>query len=95
VRENTVWRHIDRAFATPVTRSDDAAEYVATQVIAELFRDQGFDGVAYKSSFGSKAFTLALFELAAAKLHSCHLYEVTKAVFKFSETANPYFVSNK
>lgn len=45
-KEMAVWAHIDRAFAEPMTRSDDSAEYVATQILAELFKREGFEGIA-------------------------------------------------
>jgi hypothetical protein len=40
-RERKVWKDIDRAFAEPVTRADDTAEYAPTQIVAELFRENG------------------------------------------------------
>lgn len=39
--EKAVWIDIDNAFSQPVTLSDDAADYVPTQILAELFRDAG------------------------------------------------------
>lgn len=47
-----VWRDIDRAFSEPVTAADDHADYAAIQFLAELFRHNGFDGIAYRSAFG-------------------------------------------
>src|SRR3989338_7454686 len=41
-REEAVWAHIDHAFAAPVSRSDDVADYVSTQIIAELFKTSEF-----------------------------------------------------
>lgn len=49
----SVWSHIDYAFSRPVTRSDNTAEYAATQIIAEVFRSEGYDGVIYKSAFAA------------------------------------------
>lgn len=46
--EKIVWAAIDSAFSQPVTDSDDIADYAATQIIAELFHQEGYDGVAYK-----------------------------------------------
>jgi hypothetical protein len=40
-----VWKDIDRALAQPVTDDHDTADYVPTQVLAEAFREHGFDGV--------------------------------------------------
>ena len=46
-----VWRDIDRAFAQPVLRSDNTAFYAPTQLIAEFFRLEGFEGIIYGSAF--------------------------------------------
>ena len=43
-REKAVWAHIGQAFSEPMTRRDDSADYVPTQIIAELFKREGFDG---------------------------------------------------
>ena len=92
-REEAVWTHIDHAFAAPVNRSDDVADYVPTQIIAELFKASEFDGVAYRSSLGH-GHNIALFDLDAAKLVNCFLFEVKKITFDFAEAANPYFLRN-
>src|SRR5262252_4924229 len=46
-----------------------------TQIIAELFKRHGFDGVAYKSSLGP-GHNIAFFDLDAADLINCFLFEV-------------------
>lgn len=51
-REESVWAQIDRAFARPISPSDDIADYVPTQIIAELFKANNFNGIAYRSSLG-------------------------------------------
>lgn len=91
-RMKAVWVHIDRAFAEPMTRSDDSADYVPTQIIAELFKREGFDGVGYKSNFGDDGFNLALFDLDAAEPINCGLYRVDRVQLDSSEQDNPYFV---
>jgi hypothetical protein len=93
--EKSVWGAIDRAFAEPVTRSDETAEYSATQAIAELFRSNGYDGVVYKSSFGKRGFNVALFDTKCAKLLNCSLYKARNVQIDFHEDANPYFVVKK
>lgn len=75
-RERSVWQDIDRAFSTPVTLSDDTADYVPTQVLAEHFKKFGLDGVAYGSSLGP-GHNVVLFDVNVVRLHSCHLAEVT------------------
>lgn len=90
-RERHVWSDIDHAFSRPVTSSDDTASYVPTQLLAELFKTAGYDGVAYRSSLGS-GHNIALFDLDAADLVNCVLFEATQVEIKFAQTGNPYFV---
>jgi hypothetical protein len=91
-RVEAVWSDIARAFRTPVTRDDDIASYAATQIIAEVFRNEGFDGLAYRSAFGADQFTIALFDLDAAELTMCSLHEIRDVELKHAETSNPYYV---
>jgi hypothetical protein len=61
-----VWRWIDLAFSEPVDREDSTVDYVPTQIIAELFKTNGFGGVKYRSVFnGGK--NLALFDVDSAR----------------------------
>lgn len=90
-REESVWAHIDQAFARPVSPSDEIADYVPTQIIAELFKANNFDGVAYRSSLGD-GHNVALFDLDMAKLVSCFLFRAKNIRFEFEESANPYIV---
>jgi hypothetical protein len=91
--EKAVWSHIDRAFSEPMARRDNIADYVPTQIIAELFKREGFGGVAYKSNFGDEGYNIAIFDIDAAVLINCGLYKITGIDIKFSEQDNPYFVS--
>jgi len=90
-QERAVWNDIDRAFSEPVTVSDSTADYAPTQILSEMFKREGYDGVAYKSNLGS-GFNLVLFDPNAADLINCFLFRVKSVVFKFDEAANPYFV---
>lgn len=93
-REIAVWADIDRAFAKPLTPNDETAEYVPTQIIAELFKSKGFDGIAYRSAFGGGGgYNIVLFDLNDANLVSCTLYELKAIKHEFQEAANPYFVA--
>jgi hypothetical protein len=91
--EKAVWSDINRAFAEPMTRSDDSADYVATQILAELFKKEGFDGIVYKSNFGEEGYNIALFDIAAADLINCVLYQVDSIEFKFSQADNMYYIT--
>jgi len=88
-REEAVWAGIDRAFATPVTTIDDSADYAPTQVIAEFFKINGFDGIMYRSSLG-KGKNIALFEIQSADIIKCFLFEHCCPI-KFKEKGqNPH-----
>lgn len=90
-----VWTSVDRAFSDPVRSEDDMAGYAPTQVIAERFRKEGYDGVVYKSPFGEDGFNVALFDIDSADCVNGFLYEAKSIEIEFKETANPYYVSPK
>jgi hypothetical protein len=92
-RERAVWRDIDRAFSRPVTRCDDTADYAPTQILAELFRENGLDGVAYGSSLG-KGHNIGLFDVEAAAPENCGLVQIRAVKLDLSVAANPYFVTH-
>lgn len=88
-----VWSEIDRAFTKPVTRSDETGEYVATQILVELFKDLGYDGISYRSAFGERSKNLALFDLDCAELTTCQLHEATHVKLNFRDRDSPYWVN--
>ncbi len=90
-KEKAVWADIDRAFSRPVTPSDRSSDYVPTQIIAELFKNKGFDGVCYRSVLAD-GLNIALFDINAAKIVNCFLYEVEEIKFSFQQSGNPYFL---
>jgi len=90
-KEKAVWAHIDKAFSEPVTQSENQAHYAPTQIVAELFKKNGFDGVAYKSLL-AEGYNIALFDPKVAEMLNCFLYEANKVTFEFHEAASPYFL---
>jgi hypothetical protein len=44
-----LWEDINDAFAEPVTSTDEVADYAPTQILGELFKCAGYDGIRYKS----------------------------------------------
>lgn len=62
----TIWRWIDKEFSGPVEHNDKIADYVPTQIIAELFKTNGFDGIQYKSLFNDGK-NLALYDIDSAE----------------------------
>jgi len=89
-REEAVWLMIDRAFSEPVAASDDVADYAPTQILSEFFREQGIDGVVYKSGLG-EGFNIALFDIEAATPINCSLFNVKEITVEIEETTNPWF----
>jgi len=91
VRAKRVWSDIDEAFGEPVQRSDDAAEYVPTQVIAELFRRQGYDGLGYNSAVGEGQ-NVALFNLEAMTFLRSDIVRVTGIKIEVEESDGGRFI---
>jgi len=83
--EKAVWSDIDRAFSAPADRSDDAAEYAPTQILAELFRSLGYDGVAYKSAFGEDGYNVAIFDIDNFEVGWCRLFRVKDITHKIEQ----------
>jgi hypothetical protein len=88
-RERAVWADVDRAFSTPVNPSDDLADYAPTQIVAELFRDRGLDGIGYRSALGD-GHNVALFDIDSVELESCVLVDVTDVKFKIRMYGSGY-----
>ena len=87
-REEVVWTHIDQAFSKPATPADDSADYVPTQILAELFKNEGYDGIAYKSAFGDNGLNIVLFDLDDAEFRSCALFRTKSLDFQFEQDEN-------
>jgi len=83
-REESLWTCVGEAFTWPVTPNDNVADYVPTQIIAELLKVNGFDGIKYRSSVG-KGQNIVLFELDVAELMERHLVRVNNVEFAFAE----------
>lgn len=83
-REKSVWAYIDKGFSRPITPNENQAHYVPTQVIAELFKSIGYDGVKYKSMLGN-GYNIALFDIKSADFLQSFLYEVKSLSFQFDK----------
>ena len=82
--ENILWRWIGYAFATPVAETEDAVDYVPTQIIAEAIKDNGYDGVSYRSSVADGV-NYALFDVKkCAKIEESKLMYTQSIKYKFS-----------
>jgi RES domain-containing protein len=85
-RADGIWVAIDRAFATPVNKEDEAKDYIPTQVLADLFKAEGYDGLVYKSLLSDDGFNIALFNLNDAMVINCGLSKLDSIDFKFTDT---------
>ena len=90
-KENAVWIDIDNAFSCPVTRSDEMADYVPTQILSELFHHHGYDGLVYRSQFGERGYNIALFEVQDAEVINAAPYKVTAIDVKYEKIGNRWF----
>ena len=87
--EEVVWSDIGQAFSAPTIRRDNVADYAATQILAELFKKAGYDSIVYRSNFGEDGYNIALFDIEAAKLINCCLFQVKGVDVKFYQAGNP------
>jgi len=87
-KEELVWVEIDNAFSRPVTVTDNTADYVPTQILAEHFRSMGYEALIYRSKFGEKGYNVVLFNPADAETINCAPYDVTDIEVKFSQSGN-------
>ena len=65
-KQKAVWTDIDNAFSRPVCRTDDPTEYVPTQILAELFRDAGYEAITYRSVLREQGYNIVIFDTADA-----------------------------
>ncbi len=90
----TIWRWIDIAFIEPVNRDDNTADYVPTQIIAERFKMNGFDGIKYDSLFNSGK-NLALYDINSAKqIDNGKVIKVTRLDIDFKQI-HPFMFGGK
>lgn len=87
--EEVILAIVDRIFSKPVSNDLSSANYLATQIISEKCEASGYDGVIYKSRLGP-GLNLALFDLDAARLTWCGLFQTTKVSFEFTYLDKSY-----
>ena len=87
-REGSVWSGINASFSQPVSPSDNVAEYAPTQVLAESFRNAGYEGVMYRSTLG-RGMNVALFNPALAQVFRRSIFSVSSVHFEFFAIPTP------
>jgi len=86
--ESENWLGIAHAFAVPITDADDKGQYTPTQILAEVFKSDGFDGIKYQSLLTAdvdSGLSYALFNLNDAELFECKVCTVKSITHEFSE----------
>jgi len=64
-----------------VSSDDNGGDYIPTQIIAEMFKREGFAGIVYKSLLFEDGFNIALFNLDDASVVNCALYKAASISF--------------
>lgn len=82
-----VWNDISRAFSRPVSRDDEQSTYLPTQILAEAFKAEGFDGLAYRSGL-ERGTNVVLFNVRVAKLTHRFVYTLKKVRYDFEAVSN-------
>lgn len=88
VKEKEVWTRVNRAFSQPVTIEDQDKDYIPTQIISELFKSSGFDGIKYKSMLTSGN-NYALFNLKDAIPTNGVILKVDNIKYEFKQYSSP------
>ena len=81
---DAVWLEIDNAFSKPTKIAETTSDYAPTQIISEFVRSEGYDGIAYKSSFGD-GHNLVLFDIESADVVNCTIHQAVEIKHKFEE----------
>lgn len=89
-KEKAVWTAVDNAFSHPTSVSDDFADYVPTQILAELFCNNGYDALIYRSQFGKEGFNIALFDIKDAEIVGAAPINVTAIDIEYKQIGNPW-----
>jgi hypothetical protein len=90
-RIDGVWLAIDQAFAKPVGKDDEARSYIPTQIIAELFKSKGYDGIGYKSVLQEDGFNLVMFDLNIVEVIQTQLCKAESLKYEFISTSPEHF----
>jgi RES domain-containing protein len=89
-RESYIWGEICEAFSRPVTRNESRAHYAPTQIIAEMFRTNGLDGLAYKSSLKRSGLNIAIFDQTAVRMFRASIFHVKLISYDIEEAGPSY-----
>jgi len=95
LRRRAVWTDIDSAFSRPASRAEQMVDYVPTQILAEAFREAGYEAIVYRSNFGDPGYNVVLFNVGDAEILNCTPFTIKKLTVEFEECGNAWYVSEK
>ena len=79
---------INLSFTTPVTNSDDSSDYVLTQVISEIIKSEGYDGIVYNSFFTEKGKNIVIFDTSKMQIKNGLVFRISTLNIKFEQISN-------
>lgn len=89
-----IWSLINDAFAKPVSNSETTSDYVPTQILSELFKSEGYDGICCKSSFGN-GFNYIFFDLMSCDQVTTTVMEVKSIDMSFEPCSQTVKINHK
>ena len=92
-KERLFWIDIDSSFSKPIAPEESGANYVPTQILAELFKHAGHDGIIYRSQFGESGKNAVIFNMDDADIINCGPYEVSGVEVKYGVVGNHWFAT--
>lgn len=95
LKRRAVWTDIDSAFSRPVSRTEEMVGYAPTQVLAEAFRDAGYEGIVYRSNFGDPGYNIVIFDVSDAEILNCAPYSIKSIKLDFEECGNTWFAKKR
>ncbi|HQW57751.1 MAG TPA: RES family NAD+ phosphorylase [Gammaproteobacteria bacterium] len=93
-KEEYIWGDINNYFSKPISPNDSPLKYLSTQFLSEKLKNEGYDGIGYKSSLNDDGYNVVLFNSQQVKCIKCGIYEIKKLNYEFEEIYNPIFVSD-
>jgi hypothetical protein len=92
---DNLWGELNKAFSVPVFQSDTNADYVVTQVVSELAKSKGYDGIVYNSGYSREnyeGYNVVLFNKDAVDIRKLEIHKIESVDIKYSECNNPYYL---
>ena len=93
--EDLIWHRLSDDFSKPLTEFNQSVHYAKTQIIAETFKRNGYDGIRYRSQFRAReseaglpesdGINYALFDINSASCVSRKVYKIVQQEVVYSE----------